>query len=86
MHCVGDANCTDIVGAAVANNASAVILSTGKDRGKIASSIQTENNDLDLIYTKSTFSNVIGSEYDDVIQWVSPNILYSKMIEADQLP
>jgi prepilin-type N-terminal cleavage/methylation domain-containing protein len=27
-----------------------------------------------------------ADDYDDVVKWVSPNILYSKMIEAGQLP
>lgn len=27
-----------------------------------------------------------ADDFDDVVKWVSPNILFSKMIEADQLP
>ena len=27
-----------------------------------------------------------GDDFDDVVKWVSPNILFSKMIEAGQLP
>ena len=27
-----------------------------------------------------------ADDFDDVVRWVSPNVLYSKMIEADQLP
>jgi len=27
-----------------------------------------------------------ADDFDDVVKWVSPNILYSKMIEAGQLP
>jgi prepilin-type N-terminal cleavage/methylation domain-containing protein len=27
-----------------------------------------------------------GDDFDDIVKWVSPNILFSKMIEADQLP
>lgn len=27
-----------------------------------------------------------ADDFDDIVKWVSPNILFSKMIEADQLP
>jgi prepilin-type N-terminal cleavage/methylation domain-containing protein len=27
-----------------------------------------------------------GDDFDDIVRWVSPNILYSRMIEASQLP
>jgi hypothetical protein len=27
-----------------------------------------------------------AEDFDDVVRWVSPSILYSKMIEAGQLP
>ncbi len=27
-----------------------------------------------------------ADDFDDVVRWVSPNVLYSKMVEADQLP
>ncbi len=27
-----------------------------------------------------------GDDFDDIVKWVSPNVLYSKMIEAGQLP
>jgi hypothetical protein len=57
-----------------------------------SSNIQDENQDdfddgtNDLVYTFSTRSDVAGAEYDDGVRWISPNVLYSKMIEAGQLP
>ena len=27
-----------------------------------------------------------ADNYDDVVRWVSPNILFSKMVDAGQLP
>ena len=27
-----------------------------------------------------------AEDFDDVVKWVSPNLLFSKMVEADQLP
>jgi len=35
-----------------------------------------------FVYRTTGFAD----DFDDVVRWVSPNILYSKMIEADQLP
>jgi len=87
---------TDVVcdgsGASIVTNAAAVIISTGKDNGLVASNIQNENLDdfpdgiSDFVYTFSTNSDVSGAEYDDRVRWISPNVLYSKMIEAGQLP
>lgn len=76
----------------IINNAAVVIISLGKDRGLIASNIQAENQDdfnsgiNDKIYTFTTRSDVAGSEYDDVVKWITRHLLFSKMIEADQLP
>lgn len=82
----------DVSGTSIVTNAAAVIISTGKDIGQVASGIQDENQDdftdgtNDLVYTFSTRSDVSGAEYDDGVRWISPNVLYSKMIEAGQLP
>ncbi len=76
----------------VVTGIAAIVISAGKDRGKIASNIQGENRDdfddgtNDKVYTSSTRSEAQNAEYDDVIKWVSPNLLFSKMIEAGQLP
>lgn len=91
-----NATATDIVcdgsGTSIVVNAAAVVVSSGKDLGQLASNIQNENRDdfhdgtNDLVYTFSTHSDVSGAEYDDRVRWISPNLLYSKMIEAGQLP
>ncbi|MCP4494312.1 MAG: type II secretion system protein [Gammaproteobacteria bacterium] len=76
-------------GSLISNSLVAVILSTGKDRGNIASNFQAENLDnsaTDAVFVKSTKSDVAGAEYDDIVKWLSLNKLISKMIEADQLP
>lgn len=91
-----NATATDVVcdgsGTSIVINAAAVVISTGKDIGLVTSNIQDENRDdfndgtNDLVYTFSTRSDVSGAEYDDGVRWISPNVLYSKMIEAGQLP
>ena len=78
----------------IVSNAAVVIYSSGRDRAGVAfaSNIQNENRDdfqngtNDFIYTASTRSDVANNEYDDKLRWLSPNLLFSKMIQAEQLP
>jgi prepilin-type N-terminal cleavage/methylation domain-containing protein len=77
----------------------AVVLSTGKDKGSPSATnwVQLENldnhPDNDRVFVKASRveqgtqdSDGNALEYDDIVKWVSPNILYSKMIQAGQLP
>ena len=80
-------------GETIINEAPVVILSTGKDRidtiAGASSWGQKENLDnstADTVFVKTTKNDSAGSEFDDLVKWISPNILYSKMIEAGQLP
>ena len=81
-------------GDTIVTNAAVVIYSSGKDQAgaAFASNIQNENRDgfhngtADFVYTASTRSDVANAEYDDKLRWISPNVLFSKMIQADQLP
>ena len=69
-----------------------VVLSTGKDKmGNVAANswVQRENLDNtinDRVFVSTTISTTSNREFDDIVQWISPNVLYSKMIEAGQLP
>jgi prepilin-type N-terminal cleavage/methylation domain-containing protein len=88
-----DLNCTAAGSNDVMPNVAAVVISLGKDVGTIASTIQVENTDnfgpgplVDKVYVFSTRSDVPGAEFDDVVKWLSTNQLFSKMIEAGQLP
>lgn len=75
----------------VADGIPAVVLSLGKD-GAITSAVSNiqleniDNNVADTVFIKATHSDVEGAEFDDIIKWVAPNILYSKMIDAGKLP
>jgi prepilin-type N-terminal cleavage/methylation domain-containing protein len=92
-----DNDCGDVSGDVVALNVAAVILSTGKDRNIALttannSAIQIENLDdfhdgtNDKVYVSSSRSDLVNAQYDDVVKWLSTNQLFTKMIEADQLP
>jgi len=84
----GTTNCSD----PGVSCAPVVVFSTGKDKlGNVAANswVQRENLDNtinDRVFVSTTISTSGGSEFDDVVQWISPNVLYSKMIEAGQLP
>ena len=89
-----DANCSS--GQTIADKIPAVVLSLGKDRGRVSSDIQKENTDNlidvepngsfdDRVFVKATRSEASGSEFDDVVKWVVPNVLYSKIIAAGKL-
>ncbi len=68
----------------LANQVPAVIYSTGKDDSSIAQ--QAENQDGDNIFVSQEFSQKMGNEYDDILVWVSENILFTSLIEAGVLP
>ena len=81
-----------VAGNIVVAGVAVVIVSTGKDVGLVASNIQVENTDdfhngaNDKVYALSTRSDVAGAQYDDVVKWTSTSMIFSKMIEAGQLP
>ena len=81
-----------VTGNAVANNVAAVIISTGKDQGGVASNIQQENTDnfhdgtTDKVYIYSPRNDTAAGAYDDIVYWISTSQLFSKMIEAQRLP
>lgn len=87
-----DITCAGVGANNIVVDATVVVISTGRDLGAVGSTIQAENRDdfhdgtNDRVYTFSTLSEVAGSQYDDGVRWISPNVLYSKMIEAGQLP
>ncbi len=89
-----DSDCDDVTGGQVVANVAVVIISLGKsyDLGAGSSNIQRENFDnfhdgtLDKVFIFTTNTDTAGGEFDDVVKWISTTSLYSKMIEADQLP
>jgi prepilin-type N-terminal cleavage/methylation domain-containing protein len=83
----GSAGSAEVVGSN--GEVAAVVISLGKDSNIPATStIQAENLDnfhdgkLDKVYIFTPRRD----DYDDVVRWISTNLLFSKMIEADQLP
>jgi len=71
----------------IANGVPAVIFSRGPN-GQIAatSADEIENNDGDCLFVSHTYSAVTGSEFDDLLSWISPGILMSRMVTGQKLP
>ena len=84
-----DVTCADVSGDDVVTNVAAVVISLGKDLDIPATSnIQAENLDdfHDGTDDKVYIFSARRDDYDDLVRWVSTNLLYSRMIEAGQLP
>ena len=59
------------------------------DLGLVAGPLGIEYMLKDMTNNETVFvrrTTGFADDFDDVVKWVSPNILYSKMIEAGQLP
>lgn len=94
---VGTLTINNAAGTALATTIPAVILSHGKNGygarnssgganaiPPAANTNETENNDNDLIFVSnsSVGAGGTGGEFDDIVVWLSPNILFSRMIQA----
>ncbi|MDH3221888.1 MAG: type II secretion system GspH family protein [Gammaproteobacteria bacterium] len=82
-------DCTAAGSNLVVGNVAAVVISLGMDYELPATSnIQAENVDgfhdgsIDKVYIFSARRD----DYDDVVKWISTNLLFSRMIAAEQLP
>lgn len=64
------------------NNAVVVIVSRGANWGSPAVGDETENTDPDTDFVSHDFA----TNFDDLVVWLSPNILFNRMVAAGQLP
>ncbi len=83
---VGDMTVLDESGGAlVAVNVPVVIVSRGKHWIDDRSDHERENTDGDRVLVSRVYTGVDGEEYDDLVGWISPNTLRSKMVDAGRL-
>lgn len=81
------ANCGAGPGAAISLTVPAIITSSGKPKDPAATSVhENENTDGDGCFANRDFSDVAGTEFNDILAWISPNILYTRMVSAGRLP
>lgn len=81
----GSASCA--TGSDLSTNAVAVIYSRGNN-GAIApvSADEVANGDADRAFVSHTPTPAGANEFNDLVIWISPNILYSRLIAAGRLP
>ncbi len=63
-------------------NTPAVIFSTGKNGAGAGADEQANSTTLDAVFVSHTSSG----DFDDLVVWVSPHILFNRMITAGRLP
>jgi len=82
-------------GKALTNNAVAIIYSLGKNSATGGGSGDEAHNpnpqtsitaDRAFIFHEPTASGATNGEFDDIVTWLSPNILYNRMVAAGKLP
>lgn len=64
------------------DNAAAVLVSSGKNWANPPSPDETENTNNNNDFVSRDFA----ADFDDLVVWISPNILFSRMIAAGKLP
>ena len=62
----------------------AILVSHGKPGGT-SSAFELENLDNDINFRKEVYNNIIGNEFDDIVVWISANILVAQLVDAGQL-
>ena len=73
-------------GGLVAQNVPALVWSMGKNWAVSTSPDEGENSDGDAVFVSKIYSGLNGSEFDDLIVWVTPAILKTRMVNAGRLP
>lgn len=94
-------NCANIV-TTLTSNAVAAIYSMGKEWASTPVSPEQQENQgttlgggplginypiaNDIVFVDRDYSNAVGIEFDDILIWISPNILYNRLVSGGRLP
>lgn len=74
----------------LSSDAAAIVVSRGKNRGSCSAAcpdeVENYDNDNDFVSRVTGQPGSTGGEYDDIVLWISPKLLFSRMIGAGQLP
>ncbi len=81
-------------GSALTSGVPAIIYSTGKNGGYGGTGLDeaanpnanSANNDRVFVSHVPSPSSAPNGEFDDIVTWLSPNVLYNRMIAAGRLP
>jgi len=64
----------------------AIVISHGKNWATTSSADEAENTDGDSVFIDRIYSSNSASTFDDLLIWVPPHVLKSKMVSAALLP
>jgi prepilin-type N-terminal cleavage/methylation domain-containing protein len=68
------------------NNAAVVIYSTGATGAQVVGGPdETANLNNDAVFVNHDSNATVGAEFDHIVTWISPFVLYNAMIQAGQL-
>jgi type II secretory pathway pseudopilin PulG len=88
-----DATCTPLPARELANTVPAVVISMGANWSAFASADEVANagNVTIGVYRLTNTNTFVSREYndanyDDIISWLSPHVLFSRLVTAGQLP
>lgn len=78
----------------LASNIPAVVYTSGKNgamqppasANELENTTDTTSVKYDGNFVSHDFSNILNNEFDDVIVWLSPNVLFNRMVMAGKLP
>jgi len=76
-------------GSLLARNAPAVVYSFGPNgisSPTSADELENRNNDRLFVSRGLAAAGAAGGEFDDVVVWLSPNVLFNRMVTAGKLP
>lgn len=80
-----NSGCTQVLTSAAVG----VLFSQGRNGSFAATSsdeLENVDGDTDFVSHEPTAPGAPGGEFDDIVTWLSPNILYNRMIAAGRLP
>lgn len=74
-------------GTDLSNNAVAVVFSRGRNGASAPlSGDEQANGDADRLFVSHTLTQAGPNEFDDLVSWISPNLVYNRLIAAGRLP
>ncbi len=83
----GDIEVVDADGGKVAGDIPAIVVSHGKNLANDpASADERANTDDDAVFVDKDYSQKDGSEFDDMLMWISPYALRTLVVKSEILP
>jgi len=75
-------------GNSLATNIPVIVISLGENGATlpVVGADQSENTDGDTFFVSKSFTDNTANPFDDLIIWLSPNVLMNRMVTAGKLP